>query len=255
MLFPQTSTPPNINHQPSTSIMSAPATVAHKAAKSAKKREHKPYSRPPVSAPVSATGRPSVNIDRKALPLLSASQFQHDRLKPAVLANEFDQWADTFTTLGKVLRTDSGKKDTQVHHVARWYADQIEALEKKVPVLPDGKPLRVENDDGNGRPQEQKFEHWRQDTFGDHLAESEDDNEGEDEGDDEGDDEGGDDEGDKEDKNKDSKKDASELVSHLRKKHAKLLDEDEYCKMLVDGLCGENDEEPEEEEEEENDQE
>ena len=68
-----------------------------------------------------------------------------------------------------------------------------------------------------------------------------------------GDDEG-DDEGDKEDKNKDSKKDASELVSHLRNKHAKLLDEDEYCKMLVDGLCGENDEEEEEEEEEESDQ-
>lgn len=155
--------------------MSAPATIAHKAAKSAKKRaEKKPYSRPPVAAPVTTVPKPSVNIDRKALPLLSASQFNHDRLKPAVLANEFDQWADTFKTLSKVLRTDSGKKDTRVHHVARWYADQIEALEKKVPMLPDGKPLRVEDDDGNGWPQDQKFEHWREDTFGDHLPDSED---------------------------------------------------------------------------------
>jgi hypothetical protein len=176
--------------------MSAPATMAHRLAKSAKKREHKPYSRPMLAAALTAGAavsaappvpKPSVNIDRKALPLLSASQFQHDRLKPAVLANEFDQWADTFKTLSKVLRTDSGKKDSQVHHVARWYADQIEALEKKVPVLPDGKPLRVEDEDGGTGKSEQKFEHWREDTFGDHLPDSEDEHDDKEEGQEESD--------------------------------------------------------------------
>jgi hypothetical protein len=57
---------------------------------------------------------------------------------PEGLATDMAAYALMFETMGKMLQTDSGKNDTQMHQVCRWYADQIQALDKKVPVLQNG---------------------------------------------------------------------------------------------------------------------
>jgi hypothetical protein len=149
--------------------MSAPATRERKKAnKTAAAAARKPYSRPaPAKDSMPEFGRVITDQQRKEMHRLNG-------LRPEVLAVDMSGYAHMFKSLGQMLKTDSGKEDTQMHQVCRWYAQQIEALEKKVPVMADGQPLRVYDIDAttaDGKS-EQKFEHWREEALIVHLSDT-----------------------------------------------------------------------------------
>ncbi len=149
--------------------MSAPATCERKKAnKAAAAAARKPYSRPaPAKDSMSEFGRVITDQQR-------AETHRLNELRPEVLAVDMSGYAHMFKSLGQMLDTDRGKEDTQMHQVCRWYAQQIEALEKKVPVMADGQPLCVYDIDAttaDGKS-EQKFEHWREEALIVHLSDT-----------------------------------------------------------------------------------
>lgn len=133
--------------------MSAPATRDRKkASKTAAAKARKPYSRPaPTPAPA-----PDVQITPEAQDQERDRQKHLESLQPEVLASDLDHWANMFKAMSQMLKTDTGKQDSFLHHITRWYVDQIEALDK-VPVLA------------------QTVQQCREDAFGNHLHGSEDD--------------------------------------------------------------------------------
>lgn len=151
--------------------MSAPATIARKAAQSAQKRaDKKPYSRPMLAAVDSlTTAAEEEAVYLRVKQKKEQVEMKKQRLEPKHLASELRARAENIDGVAKMLETPSGQQDLHLRAVALWYLDKIEALEQQTVPQED-----QEEQEPQQPPPRQTFEDWREQALTDHNEQDQD---------------------------------------------------------------------------------